>query len=149
MRVIKSLIILLLLFNVLFLGGCLGQQAPSQDSNLNTVIEQQIAGMKVGEKKEISIGNKYDSILVIPPYSSEKNLKDKGLTADLIKGIAKQMTPSENPHFFVIENNKIKNWTVLNSEYGTLKDEIIKVIYPSSIKVERISGDYRPLQIIE
>ena len=140
----------LLLILAMIFTGCSDDNGTNrqQDEGLRATIEKQINHLKHGKKIEIKV-DAYDTIFVVPPYTSEKELLAAGVELDLAKDINMIMTTQENYHIMVVRGKQIERWAVLDLKYSTPNDTIVKVTYPDALKAERIERDIRPIQLSE
>lgn len=139
---------LAILFLLLIITGCNPNNIDQKENiDLRSIIERDTGNIKIGEKREVNIGINYDMILVVPPYTSQKNLNNYGLKPELSNAISKKMSIDENYQVFLIKSNNIIASSVLSNLYSTEDGKVIKVIYPDSLKVEKKHRQHRPIEI--
>lgn len=103
--------------------------------------------MKIGESKNVKIDSTYDSLIIVPPYFPEEQLKSI-IDPNLAKSIAKSTPLNERFYLFTITDNRIQRNIELIDKYATKDNQLLIVTSTESMSVTKISeSDHRWFEI--
>lgn len=138
-------------FLLLFLAvGCYGKQSSIQSIDLNSV-DLQVAGLSPGQSKEIDIGVPYEYALVIPPYTTDESLAKTGISKEVIRLIRKISSNNENWYIFLVFDNQVEGYVILDAKYSTSgflenKAKVIRVDHPNKLRIRKQPRELRPYE---